>query len=155
MQDVQTDLNVDLIKRSDSLMDMQSPPNYDRRGRGNNKGPKSRSRSPMGAAMGGANYGSGNPYEYARPSSKGRQAKKPKKGKRDVMYDDDGIQQLEVPVFGSTKNAYPRHNSANFDGKQAMSIQQKMKMKKMRGKGGPGGDQVTPGGPDDKDCTIF
>lgn len=91
MQDVQTDLNVDLIKRSDSLMDIHSPPDYNRRGRMNNnrKGAKSRSRSPMGASQAqGNNLYQGNPYEYTRPSSKGRQAKKGRKGRRGTIDDD-------------------------------------------------------------------
>ena len=69
---------------------------------------------------------------------------------------------MEVPVirhasprFGQKKNQHPRHNSENFDSAPGMSIQQKMKMKKMRGKGGAGTDLQTPGGGDEKDCTIF
>ena len=74
MQDVQTDLNVDLIARSDSLMDLNSPPARERRGRGNakNKGANSRSRSPMGASMPMGSMPQGNPYDYARPTSKGK-----------------------------------------------------------------------------------
>ena len=75
MQDVQTDLNVDLIARSDSLMDIRSPPGQsERRARGNNKnkGSKSRSRSPMGASMPMGSLPQGNPYDYARPTNKGK-----------------------------------------------------------------------------------
>ena len=74
----------------------------------------------------------------------------------------EGLEGMEVPTFkktsprfASNKNHYPRHNSENFDGAPGMSIQQKMKMKKMRGKGGPGGELQTPGGGDEKDCRIF
>lgn len=48
-----------------------------------------------------------------------------------------------------------RHNSENFDGAPGMTIQQKMKLKKMRGGKGPAGNVMTPQGGDDKDCTIF
>ena len=87
MQDLQTDLNVDLIARQDSLMDMASPPTFnERRGRGKqNKKKGSRSRSPMGA-YGGLPQGA-NPYDYARPLTKNKK-KKGKKGDQFGKLDD-------------------------------------------------------------------
>ena len=104
-----------------------------------------------------------NPYDYARPLSKGKQTSQKKKkaqkgdqfGKLDDFEPSRGHRATEI-MGATSKNdsprMYGRHNSENFDGAPGMTIQQKMKLKKLRGQKGA---VMTPQAGDDKDCTIF